>query len=81
MNHPAARPRDQGRASSAPAALYSVMLIASLSYNFSFILIDYVRPFLVRTGAMSLQQTALLYSCQGFGILAGSFLTPPLVTR
>ena len=81
MNHSAARPRDQGHAASATAALYAVMLIASLSYNFSFILIDYVRPFLVRTGAMSLQQTALLYSCQGFGVLAGSFLTPPLVTR
>lgn len=62
-------------------ALYVIMLIASLSYNFSFILIDYVRPFLVRTGVMSLEQTTLLYSFQGCGVILGSILVPPMVSR
>ena len=63
------------------AALYIIMLIASLSYNFSFILIDYVRPYLVSTGVMSLEQTALLYSFQGCGVLFGALLIPPVVAR
>lgn len=62
-------------------AIYLILLIASLAYNFSFILIDYIRPFLVRDLAMSLQQTALLYAVQGSGVIAGSFLMPMLVCR
>ena len=61
--------------------LYLVLLLASLAYNFSFILVDYVRPFLVSDLGMTLQQTALLYAAQGAGVIAGSFLMPVLVSR
>lgn len=61
--------------------IYAVMLVASLSYNYSFILIDYVRPFLVRDAGMTLSQTALLYSVQAAGVILGSFLMPSLVAR
>ena len=61
--------------------IYAVMLIASLAYNYSFILIDYIRPFLVRDAGMTLSQTALLYSAQAAGVIIGSFLTPSLVAR
>jgi predicted MFS family arabinose efflux permease len=62
-------------------AIYLILLVASLAYNFSFILIDYIRPFLVRDLAMSLPQTALLYAAQGSGVIVGSFLMPVLVSR
>lgn len=62
-------------------AIYVVMLLASLGYNFSFILIDYIRPFLVEDGVMTLADTALLYSVQAGGVILGSFTVPPLVTR
>lgn len=64
----------------ARAFLYAIMLIASLSYNFTFILIDYIRPFLVRDLGMSLDGTALLYTAQGTGVLIGSFAAAPLVS-
>lgn len=60
--------------------LYLVLLFSSFAYNFSFILVDYVRPFLVRDLGMTLSQTALLYSAQGGGVIVGSFLMPVLVT-
>lgn len=61
--------------------IYAVMLIASLAYNYSFILIDYVRPFLVRDAGMTLAQTALLYSVQAAGVIIGSFVVPSVVAR
>ena len=61
--------------------IYAVMLIASLGYNYSFILIDYIRPFLVRDAGMTLAETALLYSVQAAGVIIGSFLMPTLVAR
>ena len=62
-------------------ALYAILLIASLSYNFSFILIDYIRPFLVRDLGMPLDRTALLYAVQGSGVIIGALIVPPLVSR
>ena len=61
--------------------IYAVMLIASLGYNYSFILIDYIRPFLVRDAGMTLAETALLYSAQAAGVIIGSFLMPAIVAR
>jgi MFS family permease len=61
--------------------IYTILLIASLAYNFSFILIDYIRPFLVRDLGMSLSDTALLYTAQGSGVILGSFAWPMLVSR
>lgn len=61
--------------------IYAVMLVASLSYNYSFILIDYIRPFLIRDAGMTLAETTLLYSVQAGGVIGGSFVMPTLVTR
>ena len=63
------------------ATIYIVLLLASLAYNYSFILIDYIRPFLVRDLKMTLAETALLYVAQGSGVIVGSFLVPVLVSR
>ncbi len=61
--------------------IYAVMLAASLAYNYNFILIDYIRPFLVRDAGMTLADTTLLYSVQAGGVIIGSFLMPTLVAR
>ncbi len=61
--------------------LYAVLLLASLANNLSFILIDYIRPFLVRDVGFTLTQTSLLYSVQAAGVILGSFTTPLLVAR
>jgi len=61
--------------------LYGVLLFSSFAYNFSFIIVDYVRPFLVRDLGMTLSETDLLYTAQGCGVIAGSILMPVLVTR
>jgi predicted MFS family arabinose efflux permease len=63
------------------AILFGVLLIASLAYNYNFILIDYVRPFLTRDGGMTLAQTAWFYTAQASGVLIASFLSPVLVSR
>ena len=73
--------RADGLSGRARFVLYAVMLLASLSYNFSFILIDYIRPFLVRDLQMSLRSTALLYAVQGTGVIVGSVLFPMVVSR
>jgi MFS family permease len=62
-------------------AIYGVLLLASLAYNYNFILIDYIRPFLVRGLVMTLPDTALVYSAQAVGVMVGAFLTPVLVNR
>lgn len=62
-------------------AIYVVMLLASLGYNFNFILIDYIRPFLKDDGIMTLAQTAQLYTVQAIAVIIGSFAIPPLVAR
>ncbi len=63
------------------AAIFALLIFASLAYNYNFILIDYIRPFLIRSMGMTLQQTALLYSAQASGVIVGAFTTPLLVAR
>jgi MFS family permease len=63
------------------AVIYAALLLASLAYNYNFVLIDYIRPFLISGLHMSLQQTALLYSAQACGVIFGAFATPVLVVR
>ena len=62
-------------------AIYAVLLLASLAYNYNFILIDYIRPFLVAGLGMRLSQTAFLYTAQASGVIIGAFATPSLTTR
>jgi predicted MFS family arabinose efflux permease len=65
----------------AQVRIYVVLLLASLAYNYSFILIDYLRPFLVRDLHMTLADTALLYATQGAGVILGSFAVPVFASR
>ena len=62
-------------------AIYLVLLFASLAYNYNFVLVDYIRPFLTRHAGMSLADTAWLYTAQGAGVLTGSAIAPVLVSR
>lgn len=62
-------------------ALYLILLFASLAYNYNFVLIDYIRPFLTRHAGMSLADTAWLYTAQGTGVLLASFAVPVAVSR
>lgn len=66
---------------SARVTLYAVLLVSSFAYNFSFILLDYIRPFLVHDTSLTLADTALLYTAQASGVIAGSFLMPVFVNR
>jgi MFS family permease len=77
---PADRSADDLRAGER-VAIYLILALASFAYNFNFLAVDYIRPYLVRDGVMTLQQTALLYTAQATGVLAGSFLTPPIIAR
>lgn len=61
--------------------IFGAMMLASFAYNFSFIVIDIIRPYLVRDGVMTLAQTALLYTAQSTGVMVGSFLIPPFCSR
>ena len=81
MRHPTTLRRADDLRLPEQLVIYAVMLVASLAYNYSFILIDYVRPFLVRDAGMTLAETALLYSAQAAGVIVGSFVTPSLVSR
>lgn len=63
------------------AAIYLILLFASLAYNYNFVLVDYIRPFLTRHAGMSLTDTAWLYTSQGSGVLIGSAIAPVLVGR
>lgn len=58
------------------AGIYLILLFASLAYNYNFVLIDYIRPFLVRHAGMTLTDTAWLYIAQGSGVLLASFVVP-----
>ncbi len=61
--------------------LYLVLLLSSFAYNFSFILLDYVRPFLLRDIGLTLKESALLYTAQSGGVIVGSFLMPLFASR
>lgn len=63
------------------AAIYVLLLFASLAYNYNFVLIDYIRPFLTRHAGMTLADTAWLYTAQGSGVIIASFVVPVLISR
>ena len=63
------------------SSIYLVLLGASFAYNYNFVLIDFIRPYLVRHAGMSLPETAWLYAGQGSGVILGSILLPVLISR
>jgi MFS family permease len=58
-----------------------LLLLNSLAYNYNFLIVDYVRPFLVSHLHWTLRDTALLYAFQGTGVIVGSVLSAWLVAR
>lgn len=62
-------------------AIYLVLLGTSFAYNYNFVLIDFIRPYLVRHAGLGLTDTAWLYTGQGSGVLIGSFLLPVIISR
>lgn len=68
-------------ARSEKVAIYLILLFASLAYNYNFVLVDYIRPFLTRHAGMTLAETAWLYTAQGSGVLIGSVIAPVMVSR
>ena len=63
------------------SSIYLVLLGSSFAYNYNFVLIDFIRPYLVRHAGMTLPETAWLYTGQGSGVILGSFLVPILIRR
>lgn len=54
-------------------AAYLVILLGYFFYCYNFVVIDYVRPFLVEFYGMKLSETALFYTAQSLGALIGAF--------
>lgn len=52
---------------------YLVILVGYFFYCYNFVVIDYVRPFLVEFYGIKLEQTALFYTAQSLGALIGAF--------
>jgi|GEM_PF-210692 len=50
-------------------------------YCWNWVVIDYVRPYLIDDLGMTLNQTALLYTAESFGAIIGSFATAWLATH
>lgn len=61
--------------------IYGLLTLNSLAYNYNFLLIDYVRPFLLTDLGWTLRDTALLYSSQAAGVIVGSFASAWWVAR
>ncbi|MCQ8212085.1 MFS transporter [Cetobacterium somerae] len=51
---------------------YLVILVGYFFYCYNFVVIDYVRPFLVQYYGITLGQTALFYTAQSIGALIGA---------
>ncbi|MGL4935702.1 MAG: MFS transporter [Cetobacterium sp.] len=51
---------------------YFVILIGYFFYCYNFVVIDYVRPFIVQYYGITLAQTALFYTAQSIGALIGA---------
>ncbi|MGL5056541.1 MAG: MFS transporter [Fusobacteriaceae bacterium] len=51
---------------------YFVILVGYFFYCYNFVVIDYVRPFLVQYYGITLGQTALFYTAQSIGALIGA---------
>lgn len=78
-NNPLRRADELGRGEQ--WLIYGLLLLNSLAYNYNFLLIDYVRPFLVADLGWTLRDTALLYASQAAGVIVGSFASAWWVAR
>jgi MFS family permease len=62
-------------------AAYVAMLLGYLLYCYNFLLLDYVRPYLISSYGMTLNGTAGLSVTQNVFITVGSLLTAPILAR
>ena len=65
----------------AKVVAFSFILMGYFFYCWNWVVIDYVRPYLVDDLGMTLNQTALLYSAESFGAIIGSFGTAWLASH
>ncbi len=78
---PATHTRASDIPMSAKVAALVVIFLGYFFYCYNWVIIDYVRPYLVDNMGMTLQETALLYTSESLGALIGSLLTAWLVTH
>ena len=84
---PAARPdlglirRADALSRGEQSLIYLILALASLAYNYNFVVIDVIRPFLVKDIGLTLEQTAWLYTAQGTGVILGAFIVPVVISR
>jgi MFS family permease len=60
---------------------YAVTLIGYIFYCYNFVVVDFVRPYLVSELGFSIQQTAIIFSAQGVGITIGAVCWAGFVAR
>ena len=62
-------------------AVYVVMLVGYLFYCYNFILVDYVRPYILSSYGLTLKQTASLSVVSNIFVTIGSLLAAPILAR
>lgn len=60
---------------------FCLILVGFFFYCYNFIVIDYIRPYIIESYGMTLEETALLFTVQSIGILIGTAVTAVLVTH
>ena len=61
--------------------VYVVMLVGYLFYCYNFILVDYVRPYIISTYGITLKQTASLSVASNIFVTIGSLIAAPVLAR
>jgi MFS family permease len=62
-------------------AAYVVTLVGYILYCYNFVVVDFVRPYLVTDVGFSIEQTAIIFSAQGIGITIGAICWAGFVAR
>lgn len=60
---------------------YAVTLVGYILYCYNFVVVDFVRPYLVSDLNFSIKQTAIIFSAQGVGITIGAICWAGFVAR
>ena len=60
---------------------YVVTLVGYILYCYNFVVVDYVRPYLVSDLGFSIEQTAVIFSAQNLGISIGAICWAGIIAR
>lgn len=60
---------------------YVAVLVGYILYCYNFVVVDFVRPYLVSDIGFSIEQTAIIFSAQGVGITIGAICWAGFVAR